>query len=390
MARREAGQGTIRQRADRRWEGRVFAGYHQVRDGTRKRQFKYFYGATQREVQEQLTEALRNRDQGLPVTTGRVTVSSYLVSWLSDRRKAVDLGALGPGTFRGYNDMVRLHIAPEIGRKSLTRLSPQDISAMMASLAAKGLGPRSVAYSRAVLRVALNQAMTWGLVARNVAALARPPRQQRREIKPWSLDQARRFLKAVTGNHEETLYRVALALGLHQGEVLGLRWQDVELDTRELRVRVQLQRNRLTGILELVQPKSDWSRRTLPLPMSLVKALRAHYRRQLEDQLAAGPHWQGERWGLAFLTPIGTPLDGRAVTRRFQAILERAGLPRQRFHDLRHACASFLLAQGVPARTVMDWLGHSQIAITMDLYSHVIPELKRDAADRMDAVLAGG
>lgn len=169
-----------------------------------------------------------------------------------------------------------------------------------------------------------------------------------------------------------------------QGEALGLRWDDVDLDAGTLTIRKSLQR--VDGELQLVEPKTAKSRRTVALPDVAVSALRAHRVRQIEERLLAGSRWNDT--GLVFTTTIGTGLDGRNVTRQFQKLLEDARLPRQRFHDLRHTCASLLLAQGVHPRVVMETLGHSQVRLTMDTYSHVIPQLQREAAGRIDAILS--
>ena len=171
--------------------------------------------------------------------------------------------------------------------------------------------------------------------------------------------------------------------GLRQGEILGLRWSDVDLDTGTLRVHAALQR--VAGAFAFVEPKSASSRRTVSLPAIVVAALLAHRARQAAEPERCRP--SGAFADLVFTTTLGQPLDGINVTRRFQRILRAAGLPRQRFHDLRHACASLLLAQGVPARVVMETLGHSQISLTLNTYSHVIPALGREAASRMDEVL---
>lgn len=196
--------------------------------------------------------------------------------------------------------------------------------------------------------------------------------------------QARTFLDAIRGDRLEALYAVAVALGLRQGEILGLRWADVDLDVGKITVCQALQR--VDGRLTFVEPKSRRSRRTIPMPPTVARALRAHRARQLEERLTGGPDWNEH--DLVFVSTTGTPLDGRNLTRRFQAVLERAGLPRMRFHDARHTCASLLLAQGVQPRVIMETLGHSQIGLTLNTYAHVIPELQREAAERMEEVLA--
>lgn len=249
----------------------------------------------------------------------------------------------------------------------------------------KGLSPRTVQYVRAVLRKALNQALKWGRVPRNVALLVDPPTATKPQIKPLTPEQGRKLLDAARGHRLEALYRVALSLGLRQGEALGLRWEDVDLDAGTLRVAMALQRRK--GVKELVMPKTEQSRRTLPLPAVLVAALRAHRTRQLEERLAVGPMWREH--GMVFPSTVGTPLEPRNVTRHFKALLERAGLPNVRFHDLRHSCATLLVAQGVHPRLVMEVLGHSQIHLTMNTYAHVLPEAQREALALMDGLFPG-
>ena len=197
---------------------------------------------------------------------------------------------------------------------------------------------------------------------RNVATLVEPPRAPRAEVAHMTPTQARTFLDAVHGDRLEALYTVAVALGLRQGEILGLRWTDVDLDASTITVSQALQR--VSGQLAFVEPKSRRSRRTIPMPPTVARSLRAHRRLQLEERLTGGPEWNEH--DLVFMSTSGTPLDGRNLTRRFQAALRRAGLPRMRFHDMRHTCASLLLAQGVQPRVVMETLGHSQIGLTLD------------------------
>ncbi len=175
-------------------------------------------------------------------------------------------------------------------------------------------------------------------------------------------------------------------MGLRQGEALGLRWQDVDLETGVLNVRVALQRVR-GDKPRLVEPKTRQSRRTLPLPPTVVAQLRAHRARQLADHLRAGETWEGEAWDLVFATRTGTPLDARHVVYAFKTYLKCAGLPDIRFHDLRRSCASLLVAQGVHPRVVMEILGHSTITLTMNTYAHVLPEAQRQAANVMENLL---
>ncbi len=374
---RGQGEGTIRQRADGRWEA-MYTYYDAA--GHMKR--RSLYGKTQREVREKLTAALRSLDQGDAPITNRQTVAQFLTRWLEDSVQP----ACAPKTAASYADIVQRHIVPTLGHHQLTKLGPQHVQALLREKSAAGLSPRTVQYIRAVLRIALNKALKWGLVTKNAAALADPPRGERPEVQPLTPEQARRFLEAARDDRLNALYSVALALGLRQGEALGLRWEDVNLDAGALRVRQQLQR--INGKTQLVDLKTAKSRRTIDIPASIVVSLRAHRTRQLEERLLAGERWQD--WGLVFTSTIGTPLDPGNVLKRFQTLLKGAGLPHQRFHDLRHTCASLLLAQNVHPRMVMEILGHSQIAMTMDTYSHIMPAMRREAANMMDAMLAAG
>jgi integrase len=202
------------------------------------------------------------------------------------------------------------------------------------------------------------------------------------------VEQVRTLVATIAGDRLEALYLVALGVGLRQGEILGLRWSDVDLEGGTLTVRHALAR--IDGRLELVEPKSVTSRRVVPLPAFVRDALVAHRVRQAAEPLPARPDPPDPFADLVFVTTHGTPLDGITITRRFQHILAGAGLPHQRFHDLRHACASLLLAQGVPARVVMETLGHSEISLTLNTYSHVMPSVGREAAERMDQLLGAG
>ncbi len=375
--RRGHGEGTITQRKDGRWEAKIDLGYQ---DGKRKR--KAFYGETRREVADQLKTALHTQQQGLPVAVERQIVGQFLTRWLEDSVRPT----VRPKTYDSYAQLVRLYIGPALGHIQLGKLSPQDIQHLLNKLLKSGLSPRTVQYCHAILRISLGRAYKWSLVPRNVAQLVDPPRSRHYEMRSLSPEEARTFLNTVRGDRLEALYSVAIALGLRQGEALGLRWEDVDLDKSTLKVRYALQR--IDGKPQLVEPKTARSRRTIVMPQVTVTALRAHRVRQLEERLACGTHWADS--GLVFTSTIGTPLEPRNAFRLFQEALQRAGLPHIRFHDLRHTCASLLLAQGVHPRVVMETLGHSQISLTMDTYSHVIPALQRDAADRMNALLIEG
>jgi integrase len=376
MSRRGANEGSIRHRPDGRWEARVML---TTPEGVRKR--KSLLGQTRSEARDKLAAALRDEAAGRPTVSDRLTMGVFLDRWLQDRVS----GRVRPSTYRSYQGIVRVHLIPTLGSTPIAKLDPDMVQRMLNDKAASGLAPRSVRTIRAVLRRALRHAEQRGLISRNAAALADPPRIVRRSPEVLTPDEARRLIEAIAGDPLEGVILVALGTGMRQGEILGLAWDDVDLETGRVTVRFALQR--VDGHLQLVEPKSATSRRVVALPAIVVDALRRQRFRQQRQRLLAGSHWRDDPRRLVFTTSIGTPMDGITVTRRFQRLLRRSGLRRQRFHDLRHACASLLLAQGVAPRVVMETLGHSQISLTLDTYSHVLPELGRAAADQMDLVL---
>lgn len=247
-------------------------------------------------------------------------------------------------------------------------------------------------YLRVVLRIALNQAVKEDLIARNIAELTTPSKVEKREIRPFTTEQASRFLKAALGHRLEAPFTVGLATGMRSGECSALRWSDVDLDAGNVTVRHTLQRVKQPGQkkshLMLVPPKSEKSRgRRIELPATCVARLRAHKEHQKREQAIAGSRWR--ETGHVFTSTIGTPIDDRKILKEFNALVEAAKLPKQRFHDLRHACVSLLGAQGVPVRVIAEILGHSDIRLTQNVYQHVYQEAKAEAAAKMDALLTG-
>jgi integrase len=370
-----------------RWVAAIYLGY---RDGKLKR--KWYYGRTRREVSDKLTAELARFRQGIPVVTERQTLKQFLERWLEDCVKP----KVRPSTYISYEQQVRVHISPALGHVQLTKLQPQHIQRYMndkmkpiqvpgEAEPGPGLSAKTVRYHRSILVMALNQALKWNLVGRNVATLVDPPRAERYEIQPIDAEQARTFLEAIKGDRLEALFTVALSLGLRRGEALGLRWQDIDFEARTLRVNHSLAR--INGELVLSEVKTKQSRRALDLPDMLAAKLRDHRKRQLEEKIKLGDKWV--ETGFVFTTSLGTPIDPRNVKRHLDSVLEKAKLQHFRVHDLRHFCASLLLAQAVPLKVVSDILGHSQISITADLYPHVLPAVRRAShIDLMDTILA--
>jgi integrase len=371
--RRANGEGTITQRKDGRWEARI-----SLEDGKRK----VLYGKTQRAVRDKLIAARRQVQQGLPLPHERLTLGAWLTEWL----ETVARVSVHPSTFRAYLGYVNHRLLTHrTARQALTRVSPSDLDRLFADLRQAGLKPRTVEQIRAIIRRSLNVALKRSLVVRNVATLTDPPHVERNEAPALSSEEARRLLGALRAEPRYPLYAFALATGLRLGELLGLRWEDVDLDTGIVRVRQAAQR--IAQETRFVPPKTNRSRRQIVIPASTIALLRSHRARQAEQRLALGSEWGDS--GLIFTNDFGAPLVGTSVTNGFQRALARAGLPRMRFHDLRHGTASLLLAEGVNPRVVMERLGHSTIALTLGTYSHVIPALDQEAAMRLDRALGG-
>jgi integrase len=323
---------------------------------------------------------VRQAERGIDVKATRQTVGHYLDWWLND----VVSPKLAPKTIKAYSDVVRLHLAPELGSIELGKLTPQVVTSLLRKKERDGLSPRSVAMIREVLRGALNTAVKMQMIERNAAALAQSPRQVKAERRMLSPEEGRRLLNVVECDRLAALYRLALTLGMRQAEILGLRWADVDLDAGMLRVRQTLQR--IGGETYIKEPKTARSRRTLALTPSLVAALLAHRDRQEFERKRAGADWHES--GLVFTSTIGTPLDARNLTREYKRHLVAAALPIElRFYDMRHAAASLLVADGLPITAVSAMLGHALTSTTLNTYAHVLPGSDRLTAEAMERLL---
>ena len=355
-------------RADGRWVASVEAGVD--RDGRRRR--PRAVRRTKREALAALDELRRRSDQG--VTPERTqSVGEFLEWWLA----AVVPDTVKPSTVDAYADIVRLYIAPHVGRVKLAKLTPQHVKSMLRAMEIDGLSPRTRQYARTVLRRALRWAEQHGLVLRNVATLVDGPRQTGTKLDD-TLDAAgtAAVIDAVAGDRLEALAVVVLRLGLRKGEALALRWDNIDLAAGTLIVQGTLKR-RKGGGLYVDTTKTDAGVRELPLVAGTAEALREHRRRQAAERLALGPLWVDS--GHVFTSATGTPLDPRNANRWWSAICERAGVGHRRFHAARHTAATLLLDQGVPLEVVSAVLGHAGLAITADVYAKVGMDAKRRA-----------
>lgn len=380
------GRSTRRHRTSKRGNGEGSIYYDEklklwraaVQAGNGRR--RYISGKTRQIVAEKLTVALREAQEGLLAASQRLTVAQYLDQWMEQSAKP----RLKATTFESYKHYINRHIKPALGNRALARLTAPEVQRFLNEKAATGLRPRTVQYLHGILRAALNRAVKWQLIPRNVATLVDPPRGGRPAIKPLGPDEASIFLAAARGHRYEHLYAFMLATGLRLGEALGLRWCDVDLDAKRIRVDYTLEHLRRQP-WRLTEPKSASGRRNVPLIGPAMTSLRSQHARIALMRLAAGPAWTD--LDFVFPSAVGTPLDGPNVYHEFKKLLAQAGLPSShRPHDLRHSTATYLLAAGVPARVVMELLGHSQISLTLNTYSHVLPTMLEDAAARLESV----
>jgi integrase len=376
MSRRGPGEGSLYQRGDGRWAGSVHIGYD---NGRRVR--KHVLGHSRTEVKEKLQAIQQLHRENRPIPDQRTRLGPFLRQWLGEVAKP----GLRPSTYKSYDGILKVHLVPGLGHIALAKLTPLDIQTFLNRKQAAGLSARRVQYIHAVLRRALVTAERWGMITRNVAKLVDPPRVRRREITPLTPEQAKVLIGTSAADRHRALWITALGTGLRQGELLALRWEEVDLESGRLRVRHSLAN--VDGALTLQEPKTDRGRRSLVLPEVVTVALRAHRTRQKTDRLVAGSRWTDS--GHVFATMLGKPHHAATITRCFQDALDRAGLARVRFHDLRHSAATFLLAQGMTLEDVKNQLGHSTIVLTSNTYGHVLEQRQRQVARAMDAMLGG-
>ncbi|MDR7450136.1 MAG: site-specific integrase [Armatimonadota bacterium] len=371
--RRGRGEGSVFRRRDGLWVGMVTVGYADT--GRRKR--RAVYGRTKAEVLEKL---VRLRHAALTGTLGdpaRLTVASYLARWLDDAARP----AIRESTYKTYEGLIRVHVLPRLGGVALARLTPAHIQGLLADMERVGRSGRLRLLTHQVLHRALRQAVEWGMIPRNPADAVVPPRPPRPEMRTLTPEQARRFLDVARGDRLYALYAVLVGTGMRLGEALGLGWPDVDLDRGTLTVRRQL--CEVAGRVWLAEPKTAAARRTVTLPGFVVRALREHQARMEAEGRLFTSHL------LVFVDSAGNPLRKSNIRRRsFEPLLRAAGLPRIRLHDLRHTAATLHLLAGTPPRVVQEMLGHSHVAITLGTYSHVLPTMQREAAARMDTLLA--
>ncbi|GGT21144.1 tyrosine-type recombinase/integrase [Streptomyces chromofuscus] len=400
---RANGDGTVYQRKDGRWEA---AGYVLASGNTRKR--VRVYGTTRTDALAKLTEKTAASNRGLPVPSAQGTLGAYLTYWLEH----VAVHHLRENTHTRYTACVDRYLIPGLGKKKLTKLTAKDIRTWLNQLRTtcqccarridggrdeprccaigqccrKLLSPLTLTYIHSVLKSALEHAIREEEIPRNVARNVRTGTPRPRRFAPLTADEARQLLTTTQGHRLHALFELALHTGLRKGELLGLRWEDLNLDAGTAAIRRTLQRTS-TGGLTTLPTKTRASERRIALPTRCVHSLKHHHEQQQREREVAGPAWQHNRH--VFTTAQGGAIDPTNLTRVFTTLLRKAGLRRIRFHDLRHSTATLLLEQGVELVVIKELLGHAHIGVTATVYAHVRLRLQRDAIDTLSTALDG-
>lgn len=367
-------RGQIVARGENRFLVRVFAG---LDPSTGKRTYRsQVVHGTQVEAEKALTALQYQVDNGqLPVEAARMTVAAYLDHWLDTAARP----KLSPSTLRKYRQMVRDYVVPIVGSRELVRLTPLDVQHVYGRLLGRGLSARTVRYCHAVLSSALKQAVRWQMIQSNPASSAELPKQRQREMLALTAEEARRFLRVSQGNRYHAFFAVLLLTGVRASEARALTWADVDLTESLLYVRRSVHDTKDGP--RFAEPKTRRSRRSIAMPDDLVAILAEHRARRCPHGAAASD--------LVFATSNGNPVShSNLYNRHFTPLAQAAGLPEGfRMHDLRHTHASLLLRAGIHAKVVSERLGHASITLTLDTYSHVLPGMQAESAERLSELL---
>jgi len=369
MGKRANGEGSVyRRKSDGRWVGSL-----SLPDGTRK----VVYGKKQSEVIAKIDEALHDLRRGTLTTGPNVTVQEYMEQWLEEIHKPT----VKLSTHKNYRELLVNYIVPGLGRIKLHALTPQQVQAFYSKKLSDGLSPKTINNIHGLLHKALSNAVKWNMLPRNVCDAVTPPRIPRKEKTVLTIEQAYTLLRQLKNHRMEALFTLAVVTGMRCGELLALRWQDIDLANGSLHVKRTVNYMKGYGHVES-EPKTVKSRRQIRLPLFVVEVLLRHRTRQEEQRRASADAWI-ER-DLVFTTAQGNYIALTTLRRAFNSVLKQAGLPHMRFHDLRHSAATILLSRGTHPKVVQEILGHSQIAMTLDVYSHVLPSMQEDVTKHWD------
>lgn len=367
MSKRANGEGTIYKQPNGSWRGAVTLGH----DEHGKQIRRSYTGKTQSEVKAKLQAALREHHEGTLVQRTPTTVAEFMQEWLRHKERTVR-----QKTHLEYRQVVKLHITSHIGGVKLMKVTPLTIEQLLSHLSEQGASPQLLKRVYELLRQAFYQAVNWGLLGSNPAQKVKPPRVEARTLTVWSGNDARTFLEAIRTHRLYPMFYLALTTGMRRGELLGLHWEDVDLEGQELLVRYSLVQ--CGHEVHLNAPKTRTSFRRITLSPDTVSVLREYRKNQAADQK------------LVFPSTHGTYMLPSNVVKIFGKLIQQAGVPRIRLHDLRHTSASLLIASKVPVKVVSERLGHTDASLTLKVYTHVYEEQRREAALPMTALLGSG
>lgn len=348
----------------------------------KRKQFKRRGFATKKEAEAALAQTITDYERGTFLLPSKTTVEEFIGEWLQNKQSSVR-----KSTYRSYEWLARKHIYPHIGHIRLAKLTPLHLQRMYSDLQKgdKPLSKRSVLHVHLVLQEALDRAVKWNMVIRNVAKAVEPPRPPKKQFSTWSKEEIIRFLEASKDDRYYIAFLLAIMTGMRKGEILGLRWRDIDFQTNVLSVRQTLS---YTGKgSEFQAPKTDHGRRAIVLPSQVIEELRKHKVAQAKEKLQLGAEYNDT--DLVVATSHGTPVTARALDKSWYELRERANVPCIRFHDLRHTHASLMLLLGTHPKVVSERLGHANIGITLDTYSHVMPGLQEAAATQFGDEIFG-
>lgn len=371
-----AGAGSIRQRPDGSWEGRVSVG---TDPGTGKPIRRSIYGSTQAEVRKKITAILREVDNGTYQAPDKTTVSEWLDTWM----KTFCVTKVKPLTYSTYETVIKTHIKPSIGAVKLQAVKGLHVQRLYNGMTEKGLSAKTVKNTAAILHKAFSVALKQGMMQVNPCDAAELPKAQHKEIKPFTDAEIPRFLEAIDAHPMRNVYALCLFAGLREGEALGLSWSQVDFKSGRITVSQQLQREkRKGGVYYIADTTKSGKPRTIEPPPIAFEYLQMERVKQLERRLAAGPLWDNPD-DLVFTDGMGKHLAIHTFYKHFKKIAESIGRPDARPHDLRHTAATVAIAAGSDIKSVQDLLGHATASFTLNVYAHTSEQMMRDTASRM-------
>lgn len=358
---------------------------------TGKRKQKWFSGFnTKKEAERAMVEKLNELNQGAFIEPSRTPLKDYLVRWLKDHAEI----NCAPKTHEGYSYIIHQHIIPDIGSITLDKLKPIHIQNYYTKKITEGrkdgkggLSHQSVLHHHRLLHKALEQAVKWQIIAINPAKAVTPPKPQKAQINVLDRDGVRKLLEGAKGKYFYESVFLAINTGMRRGEIFGLRWGDIDFENKTISVRQTLQRIKGKGLILRKTTKTNGSRRSIAVTDAVLDMFKWIKTKQKRNKLKLGPVYQDN--DLVFANEDGTPINIDYVSREFGRLVKRLDIPYVSFHDLRHTHATLLLQQGEHPKIVSERLGHSSISITMDTYSHVMPNMQKEAARKLDDFLFG-